>query len=67
MLDANATHFTLTLEGASADLQLPSFTGREALNEPFRFGLELVSALPNLKLKELLLLTYHVETAANLA
>ena len=36
MLDANATHITLTLEGVSADLQVLSFTGREALNEPFR-------------------------------
>ncbi|MCU0117936.1 contractile injection system protein, VgrG/Pvc8 family, partial [Pseudomonas sp. B2M1-30] len=54
MLDANATHITLTLEGASADLQVLSFTGREALNQPFRFDIELVSARPDLKLEELL-------------
>ncbi|WP_158260947.1 MULTISPECIES: hypothetical protein [Pseudomonas] len=30
MLDANATHITLTFEGANADLQALSFTGREA-------------------------------------
>ncbi|MFJ4248445.1 MULTISPECIES: hypothetical protein [Pseudomonas] len=30
MLDANATNITLTLEGANADLQVLSFTGREA-------------------------------------
>jgi hypothetical protein len=30
MLDANATHITLTLEGANADLQVLSVTGREA-------------------------------------
>ncbi|MGN8120594.1 type VI secretion system tip protein TssI/VgrG, partial [Pseudomonas sp. 22082] len=54
MLDANATHITLTLEGASADLQVLSFTGREALNEPFRFDIELVSARPDLNLEELL-------------
>ena len=54
MLDANATHITLSIEDANADLQVLSFTGREALNEPFRFDLELVSARPDLKLEELL-------------
>jgi type VI secretion system secreted protein VgrG len=54
MLDANASHITFTVEGANVDLQVLSFTGREALNEPFRFDLELVSARPDLKLEELL-------------
>ncbi|EJL95400.1 Rhs element Vgr protein [Pseudomonas sp. GM16] len=54
MLDANASHITFTVEGANADLQVLSFTGREALNQPFRFDLELVSARPDLKLEELL-------------
>ncbi|WP_409318977.1 type VI secretion system tip protein TssI/VgrG [Pseudomonas sp. KCJK9016] len=54
MLDANAIHISFSIEGASADLQVLSFTGREALNEPFRFDLELVSARPDLKLEELL-------------
>ncbi|MGN8121283.1 hypothetical protein ACTJK9_05915, partial [Pseudomonas sp. 22082] len=37
MLDANATHIRFAIDGASSDLQVLSFTGREALNEPFRF------------------------------
>ncbi len=49
----DATYITLTLEGASADLQVLSFTGREALNQPFRFDIELVSARPDLKLDSL--------------
>ncbi|SEE63491.1 hypothetical protein SAMN04490194_3189 [Pseudomonas migulae] len=54
MLDANATHISLTLEGISVDLQVLSFVGREALNQPFCFDIELVSARPDLKLEELL-------------
>ncbi|AUG02256.1 type VI secretion system tip protein VgrG [Pseudomonas sp. 09C 129] len=54
MLDANATHISLTIEGASVDLQVLSFVGREALNQPFCFDIELVSARPDLKLEELL-------------
>ncbi|WP_454835044.1 type VI secretion system Vgr family protein [Pseudomonas lini] len=54
MLDANATHISLTLEGVSVDLQVLSFVGREALNQPFCFDIELVSARPDLKLEELL-------------
>ncbi|WP_397431556.1 type VI secretion system tip protein VgrG [Pseudomonas chlororaphis] len=54
MLDANAAHISLVIEGASTDLQVLSFTGREALNEPFCFELELVSTNPGLALEELL-------------
>ena len=54
MLDANATHISLTLESVSADLQVLSFVGREALNQPFCFDIELVSARPDLKLEEIL-------------
>ncbi|MFI8226054.1 type VI secretion system tip protein VgrG, partial [Pseudomonas sp. NPDC085632] len=54
MLDANATHITFSLEGRSTDLQVLSFVGREAINQPFRFDLELISARPDLKLEELL-------------
>ncbi|AZC63463.1 type VI secretion system Vgr family protein [Pseudomonas chlororaphis] len=54
MLDANATHISLTIEGASVDLQVLSFVGREALNQPFCFDIELVSTRPDLKLEELL-------------
>jgi type VI secretion system secreted protein VgrG len=54
MLDANATHISLAIEGASVDLQVLSFVGREALNQPFCFDIELVSSRPDLKLEELL-------------
>ncbi|EJL95901.1 Rhs element Vgr protein, partial [Pseudomonas sp. GM102] len=54
MLDANAIHISLTLQGVSVDLQVLSFVGREALNQPFCFDIELVSARPDLKLEELL-------------
>ena len=54
MLDANAPHISLTLEGVSADLQVLSFVGREALNQPFCFDIELVSTRPDLKLEEIL-------------
>ena len=54
MLDANAAHISLTLEGFSAELQVLSFVGREALNQPYRFDIELVSNRPDLQLEELL-------------
>jgi type VI secretion system secreted protein VgrG len=54
MLDANTAHISLLIEGASTDLQVLSFKGREALNEPFCFDLELVSTNPGLALEELL-------------
>ena len=38
---ADQPHFTLTLAGA--DFQVLAFKGREALNMPFVFDLELVS------------------------
>ncbi|MGP4930294.1 hypothetical protein [Pseudomonas lundensis] len=40
---ADQPHFTLTLAGA--DVQVVAFKGREALNMPFVFDLELVSLL----------------------
>ncbi|RML45916.1 hypothetical protein APX70_04464, partial [Pseudomonas syringae pv. maculicola] len=48
-MDANATHIALTLEGISVDFQVLSFLGSEALNQPFCFDIELVSARPDLK------------------
>ncbi|MBX8543001.1 type VI secretion system tip protein VgrG, partial [Pseudomonas cichorii] len=48
------THISLALEGVSTDLQVLSFIGREALNQPYRFDIELVSSRPDLKLEELL-------------
>lgn len=49
---ANQPHFTLTLEGA--DFQVLAFKGREALNTPFEFELELVSERAFLNLESLL-------------
>lgn len=40
---ANENRFTINIPGVSHDCQILSFTGQEALNEPFRFDLELVS------------------------
>jgi type VI secretion system secreted protein VgrG len=51
---ANQTHFSLHLEGLEHDLQVLEFTGREALDQPFRFEVELVSERPDLDLDELL-------------
>ena len=42
-LPADQPPFTLTLAGA--DVQVAAFKGREALNRPFVFDLELVSLL----------------------
>ncbi|PNY78743.1 type VI secretion system Vgr family protein [Pseudomonas fluorescens] len=49
---ANQHHFTLSLKGA--DFQVLSFKGREALNTPFEFELELVSERAFLDLESLL-------------
>lgn len=54
MPDANATHISLSLEGVSTDLQVLSFVGREAVNQPYSFDIELVSTRPDLNLEELL-------------
>lgn len=51
---ANQTHFSLNIEGFQHDLQVLAFIGREALNQPFCFELELVSERANLDLTELL-------------
>ena len=64
MLDANATHIVLSLEGVSDDLQVLGFVGREALNQPFCFDIELVSSRPDLKLEELLHTPGHLTFGA---
>ncbi|HUE91700.1 type VI secretion system tip protein VgrG [Pseudomonas sp.] len=51
---ANQTHFSLSIEGASHDLQVLEFTGREAISQPFVFELELISERPDLDLESLL-------------
>ncbi|MBV4460687.1 type VI secretion system tip protein VgrG [Pseudomonas sp. COR58] len=51
---AHQPRFTLTLEGAHYDLKVLEFTGKEAISQPFRFDLELVSERPDLDLESLL-------------
>ena len=51
---ANQTHFSLTIEGVSHDLQVLEFNGREAISQPFEFELELVSERHDLDLESLL-------------
>ena len=42
---ANQAHFTLSLEGVEHDFKVLEFRGREAISQPYRFDLELVSDL----------------------
>ncbi|QJI34394.1 type VI secretion system Vgr family protein [Pseudomonas sp. ADAK13] len=51
---ANQSAFTLTLDGMPSDLKVFEFTGSEAISEPYRFDLELVSEQPDLDLESLL-------------
>ena len=51
---ANQPHFTLRIDGASHDLQVLAFEGREAIGQPYRFDVELVSERPDLDLRSLL-------------
>ncbi|MGK8707747.1 type VI secretion system tip protein VgrG [Metapseudomonas otitidis] len=51
---ANQAHFSLDIEGANTDFKVLAFTGHEALNQPFRFDIELVSERSRLDLESLL-------------
>jgi type VI secretion system secreted protein VgrG len=51
---ANQTHFSLTIDGADSYFQVLSFTGRERLNQPFEFELELVSEKAAINLESVL-------------
>jgi type VI secretion system secreted protein VgrG len=51
---ANTTHFSLTIEGVTHDFQVLEFSGREAISQPYRFDVELVSERPDLDLQSLL-------------
>lgn len=51
---ANQARFELTIEGVRHDFQVLAFTGREAINQPFSFELELVSERAALDLESLL-------------
>jgi len=51
---ANQATFTLDIEGFTHDLKILEFTGKEAISQPFRFDLKLVSERPDLDLENLL-------------
>ncbi|CAE6944510.1 Type VI secretion system spike protein VgrG4b [Pseudomonas marincola] len=51
---ANQASFTLAIEGLDHDFKVLGFTGREALNQPYAFDVELVSEQPDLALESLM-------------
>lgn len=51
---ANQPRFTLTVDGLSHELKVLEFKGKEAISQPFRFDLELVSERPDIELESLL-------------
>ncbi|MCM2329792.1 MAG: type VI secretion system tip protein VgrG [Pseudomonas sagittaria] len=51
---ANQPHFQLRIDGLEHDLQVLAFDGREAISQPWRFDLELISERPDLDLEALL-------------
>src|SRR5690606_20463302 len=51
---SNSPPFTLALPGADHDFKVLAFSGREAIGQPYRFELELVSERPDLDLQALL-------------
>ncbi|MFN9527097.1 MAG: type VI secretion system tip protein VgrG [Pseudomonadaceae bacterium] len=54
MLDANQAHITLTIAAFENDLQVLSFEGRETLNKPYRFDIEVISQNASLDLDALI-------------
>jgi type VI secretion system secreted protein VgrG len=54
MMDANQAHITLAIPAVENDLQVLSFEGRESLNKPYRFDVELVSQNASLDLDALI-------------
>ncbi|WP_170245523.1 hypothetical protein, partial [Pseudomonas extremaustralis] len=51
---SNETHFSLTIENFTGDLQVLSFTGTEGISQPYRFDVELVSEKADIDLEKLL-------------
>jgi type VI secretion system secreted protein VgrG len=51
---ANQPRFMLTLDGVPSELKVLEFTGKEAISQPYRFDLELVSERPDIELESLL-------------
>ncbi|KTT47991.1 type IV secretion protein Rhs [Pseudomonas oryzihabitans] len=62
---ANTPDFTLTLPGLTHDFQVLAFHGQEALNEPYRFHVELVSERSDWDLTQLLHRPAWLSLAAN--
>lgn len=51
---ANQPLFTLSVDGSPHELKVLEFTGKEAISQPFRFDLELVSERSDIELESLL-------------
>ncbi len=51
---ANQPRFTLTLDSGPNELKVLEFKGKEAISQPYRFDLELISERSDLALEELL-------------
>jgi type VI secretion system secreted protein VgrG len=51
---ANQPRFTLTVDGVQSELKVLEFTGKEAISQPYRFDVELVSERPDIDLESLL-------------
>ena len=51
---ANQAHFTLAIPGLEHDLKVLEFSGHEAISQPYRFDIKLVSERPDLDLETLL-------------
>ncbi|KQZ94726.1 type VI secretion system Vgr family protein [Pseudomonas sp. Root562] len=51
---ANQPRFTLTVDGVQSELKVLEFTGKEAISQPYRFDVELVSERPDIDLENLL-------------
>jgi type VI secretion system secreted protein VgrG len=49
-----SARFTLTVDGVQSELKVLEFTGKEAISQPYRFDLELVSERPDIELESLL-------------
>ena len=59
-MDAKAAHISLSVPAVDTDLQVLAFTGREMLNKPYRFDIELVSQRADLDLDALINQTVYL-------
>lgn len=51
---ANQPRFSLIVDGVDSELNVLEFSGREAISQPYRFDVELVSERPDIDLESLL-------------